>query len=438
MKLLVFAHTPPPHHGQSYMVQLMLDGFGGDHRRNVSKKEPGSEYGIECYHVNARLSKEIHEIGGFHPRKLFLLARYCGEAIWCRFRYGVTSFYYVPAPGHRAALYRDWVVMLLCRPFFKNITFHWHAAGLTEWLETSTPGWVRWVTQKLCGRPEQSIILSRYNNADGVKLRSGRIDVVHNGIADCCPDFENRVLPRRTARCRARQKFIRGEALTPVELEHTGPAPEIFKVLYVAHCSRAKGLFDAVEAVAAGNGLLAKNGHAIRIQLTVAGDFVSAVERTEFEARIKAPDLRFALPPTGATTPSPVTRVDSLQQSAVLYVGFLGGEQKSKAFIDADCFCLPTFYSNENQPVTLLEAMSYGLPIVTTRWRSLPELFPAGYLGLVDIQSCDQIAETFVKIMYAGAGYPLREIFLNRFTITKHLTELAQALTAIEERAEEG
>ncbi len=33
MKLLVFAHTPPPHHGQSYMVQLMLEGFGGDVRK---------------------------------------------------------------------------------------------------------------------------------------------------------------------------------------------------------------------------------------------------------------------------------------------------------------------------------------------------------------------------------------------------------------------
>src|SRR5712671_6997716 len=33
MKLLVFAHTPPPHHGQSYMVKLMLDGFGGDQRQ---------------------------------------------------------------------------------------------------------------------------------------------------------------------------------------------------------------------------------------------------------------------------------------------------------------------------------------------------------------------------------------------------------------------
>ena len=48
------------------------------------------------------------------------------------------NFYYVPAPGKRVALYRDWLVMLLCRPFFKNIILHWHAAGLAKWLETST------------------------------------------------------------------------------------------------------------------------------------------------------------------------------------------------------------------------------------------------------------------------------------------------------------
>ena len=28
MQLLVFAQTPPPHHGQSYMVQLMLNELG--------------------------------------------------------------------------------------------------------------------------------------------------------------------------------------------------------------------------------------------------------------------------------------------------------------------------------------------------------------------------------------------------------------------------
>jgi hypothetical protein len=35
MKLLLFAHVPPPHHGQSYMVKLILDGIGGDQRKRT-------------------------------------------------------------------------------------------------------------------------------------------------------------------------------------------------------------------------------------------------------------------------------------------------------------------------------------------------------------------------------------------------------------------
>ena len=98
MKLLVFAHTPPPHHGQSYMVRLMLDGFGGDHRRNARTAE-ASRHGITCYHVNARLSRNLEDIGEFRPQKVLLLLSYCLQAIWCRFRYGVTTLYYIPSPG---------------------------------------------------------------------------------------------------------------------------------------------------------------------------------------------------------------------------------------------------------------------------------------------------------------------------------------------------
>src|ERR1700722_12415646 len=74
MKLLVFAHTPPPHHGQSYMVKLMLDGFGGDCRGG---KRGGNNFGIECYHVNARFSKSLEDIGEFHGWKMFLVFFYC-------------------------------------------------------------------------------------------------------------------------------------------------------------------------------------------------------------------------------------------------------------------------------------------------------------------------------------------------------------------------
>ena len=135
MKLLVFAHTPPPHHGQSYMVKLLVDGLGGDHRSKIKESNiPAAHSEIECYHVNCRYSETIEDIGSFRLGKMWLVVRYCLEAIWCRFRYGVRAFYYVPAPGKRAALYRDWVVMLLCRPFFRQVIHHWHAAGLGDWL----------------------------------------------------------------------------------------------------------------------------------------------------------------------------------------------------------------------------------------------------------------------------------------------------------------
>jgi len=75
MKLVVFAHKPPPLHGQSYMVQLMLEGFGGD-RRKTHRANNGAERGIECYHVNARLSKELEDIGDLRVGKFILLLRY--------------------------------------------------------------------------------------------------------------------------------------------------------------------------------------------------------------------------------------------------------------------------------------------------------------------------------------------------------------------------
>ena len=39
MKLLVFAHVPPPHHGQAVMVELMLKGLGEE----KLKEEEGNE-----------------------------------------------------------------------------------------------------------------------------------------------------------------------------------------------------------------------------------------------------------------------------------------------------------------------------------------------------------------------------------------------------------
>jgi glycosyltransferase involved in cell wall biosynthesis len=424
MKLLVFAHTPPPHHGQSYMVRLMVTGFGGDRRKpnrqaqgdsgqggTVSAATPSrSPFGIECYHVNARLSQKLEDIGDFRFGKVLLLLGYCLQAIWCRFRYGVRNFYYIPAPGKRSALYRDWLVMLICRLFFDHVILHWHAAGLAKWLEMVVSMRSRSLTYRLMKQVDLSIVLSKYNRADAEKLFSRQIKVVNNGIPDPCPRFAQDVLPRRNARFAARRKLLSGETLTAAEVQSAGGEPDVIKVLYLAHCTHEKGLFDTLAAIALANQRLSQRRAPVSLRLKVAGGFVTAQEKADFEQRLAEPGMA----------------------NTVRYFGFVSGDQKKQLLREADLFCFPTYYENENQPVNLIEAMAFGLPILTTRWRSLPELFPANYPGLVNVRSPEQIADRLLALMAIENGEGFRDIFLRAFTLERHLASLSEAFTQVE------
>ena len=399
MKLLVFAHTPPPHHGQSYMVQLMLAGFGGDARReNASAPSP---LGLECYHVNARFSRGLSDVGEFQGAKIFLILWFCLQAIWVRFRYGVTNFYYVPAPGKRVALYRDWLVMLLCRPFFKNIILHWHAAGLAKWLETATTIASRTVTYRLIRPVELSIVLSQYNVADAEKLLSHQVRVVSNGIPDPCPDFDTAVLPRRQERLAARQQIFAGEILAE---------PVTVQILFLAHCTREKGLFAAAEAVLRVNYQLAVRRLPMKLKLVTAGNFVTIEEQAEFDQLRKNPEFA----------------------GVIEHLGFVAGAQKEQLLRASDLFLFPTQYLGENQPVNLIEAMAFGLPMVTTRWRSLPEMLPPNYPGLVDNQDPEKLAAAILKVLAVKSGEQGRKNFVARFTLERHLADLAAALRSVE------
>jgi glycosyltransferase involved in cell wall biosynthesis len=332
------------------------------------------------------------------------------QAIWCRFRYGVDNFYYVPAPGKSVALYRDWLVMFLCRPFFKNIILHWHAAGLAKWLETSVQIRTRAATYHAFKQAGLSVVISNYNVADAEKLLPRRIRVVSNGIPDPCPDFAKSVLPRRQARFAARMKLIANEPLSPGDLEPTGGDPQVVKVLFLAHCTREKGLFAAAQAVLVANRILSARQSPLQMKLFAGGSFVTSEEKTEFDQLLKNPEF----------------------SNAVKHLGFVSGAAREHALREADLFCFPTCYLGENQPVNLIEAMTFGLPIVTTRWRSLPEMLPADYPGLVVAQSPEQIADALIGLMMQENGERLRENFVSRFTLECHLAKLAEAIRSVE------
>jgi glycosyltransferase involved in cell wall biosynthesis len=410
VKLLVFAHTPPPHHGQSYMVQRLLGILGGDRRgrqgaRPELKGPAGRE--IECYHVDARFSDRIEAVGRFQFRKGLLILKYCAAAIGCRLRFGVKHFYYVPAPpGLRPALYRDFIVMAVCRPFFPQIIYHWHAAGLGDWLETHARPWERWLGRTLLARPALSIVQAQFNRRDGEQLASHRIAVVPYGIPDPCPRFEEDLQPRHHARAEMRRRLREATHARADETPQPDPPPTVFQVLYLGLCCRAKGLFDAIEAVAMANRTLRSTP--LRVRLAVAGTFWIESERAEFDQRIRQSDLTEGGP-------------------AVEYRGFVAGEDKARLMRESDCLCFPTYYPAESFGLVLVEAMAFGLPVVTTTWRMIPELLPPGYPGLVPPQSPARIADALLALLQQPYDPSLRAHFLAHFTDGK----FAEAMKAV-------
>jgi len=362
MKLLVFAHKPPPHHGQSYMVQLLLEALKGSP--------------IRAFHVDARLSNDFEDIGRMRWGKIFWALKYCFQAIWLRLRHGIDNFYYVPASGNRAPLYRDWIVMLLCRPFFRRMIYHWHSAGLGEWLQTKAKRWEKWLSARLINAPDLSIVLGNYNRRDAEAVGSKNVAVVPNGIPDPRPDFEKDVLPVRVAQADKRQS---GESYN-------------FQVLYLGLCYRQKGLFDLLEAIAMANEKL--RGTPVRIKLIVAGTFFVAAEREEFDERIVQPDL----------------------VNWVEYKGFVSGEEKRGLLRTSDCLCFPTYYEAESFGLVVIEAMAYGLPVVVTNWRGVPEVLPEGYEHTVEPQAPDQLARALVSLLGEGYDPRLRAHFLEHYT----------------------
>lgn len=276
----------------------------------------------------------------------------------------------------------------------------------------------RATTYRLFKPVDLSIVLSKYNFVDAEKLLSRNICVVNNGIPDPCPDFAESILPRRRARFAARVKLLKGESLTSSELACAGDDPQIVKVLFLAHCMKGKGLFDTLTGLALANARLLRANSPIRMHLTVAGEFINPSEQTEFYERIAEPGLQAE---SGRTA-----------KSCVTYIGFANDEYKRRVFIESDCFCFPTYYHAESFGLVAVEAMAFGLPVVTTCWRSLPEMLPPGYPGLVAIKSPNQIADALLAMMVQPNGEYLRENFLNRFTLQRYLTNHAEAIHSVE------
>ena len=76
----------------------------------------------------------------------------------------------------------------------------------------------------------------------------------------------------------------------------------------------------------------------------------------------------------------------------------------------------------------LIEALAYGLPCVTTRWRSIPEYFSADYPGLCIPRDVPALARALHAVVERVDGRSLRCEYEQRFAVDPHLSALAAAI----------
>lgn len=335
---------------------------------------------VQFHHVRMAFSGDIQEVGVFRWKKIFHLVAVFFGIVVARFRTGAQVLYYPPASPNIVPFLRDCVLLIGARWLFKKTVFHFHANGLAD-LYARLP----WLLQKAFWlayrKPALSIAISDYGKRDGEFLRSQEIMIIPNGIPE-------------------------QSTLSEVNKSTLKATPEI---LFCGMVSEEKGIGILLEACAK----LKQRG--VSFGCKIVGKAASEVEEKKFKAFIQNHRL----------------------EGTVEFTGPLYDDNKWKAYAGADIFCFPTHYSAESFGLVAVEAMMFGLPVVATNWRGLPDIVSDGETGfLVPPMNAKSIAERLELLILDSnlrrtMGTAGRRRYEERFTINKFRNRMEEALSSV-------
>jgi glycosyltransferase involved in cell wall biosynthesis len=191
-----------------------------------------------------------------------------------------------------------------------------------------------------------------------------------------------------------------------------------FKILFLSNLIESKGYFDVLQAAK-----ILRNNHEISdFEFHFAGQFIKNVDDKTVSS-VEDAQLRFEL-----------FIKDNNLSSVIKYHGVVSGNDKEKLLEQANIFVLPTNYNNEGQPVSIIEAIAHGLPIITTDYRAINDLVSDGKNGFfVEYGNAEQIAHKIALLikdaaLYSSMSQSSLDYFNEKFTMKKHLARLVPHL----------
>ena len=279
---------------------------------------------FETNYINLTTSFDINNIGKGSFQKLKIILK----ILWSTFKAVRSTKYdlcYLTLTAKGAGFYKDFLVVSILKLFRQNIVYHFHNKGVNEF---SKKGYND-LLYRFAFRNTKAILLSPKLYKDIKKY------VPENRVYYCPNGIEH--VPNITSTIEKKQ--LQGK-------EH--------QFLFLSNMMEEKGVLVLLKACQV---LLLRN---INFECHFIGAWADISDKF-FEQNVMELNI----------------------SKNVFMHGKKYDEEKLTFFDNADTFVFPTYYHNECFPLVLLEAMQFGLPIISTNEGGISDIVVDGQTGIL-------------------------------------------------------
>ena len=299
-----------------------------------------------------------------------------------------TNGLYLVMSRSRAGFVRDAIAIWIAVILRRATVLHLHGGGYDTFYE-GQPRWMRYLIRVTLSKVDAIIVLGHLLTEQFSFLPRKRLVVIPNGL--------------------------------PMELEPPKGTPRHIsypiRILYLSNLIESKGYLELVRACA----LLRDAG--LDLTCDLCGAFIRTAQcspGTVADARVTFSEL-----------------VDDLGlQDIIRYRGVVTGPSKQEILEQASLLVLPTSYPGEGQPLSIIEALAFGVPVIATRFRGIPEQVVDGVNGhVITSARPEAIAAAVWKALrddrhYADLSVGARRHYLEHFRQDVHIDKVTALLEA--------
>lgn len=316
---------------------------------------------FECKFINLSTSSSTSKIGIFNLKKVVIYLDIIYQIISSRLFERYDIVYIAPSVSDWGFI-KDFILVIIIKSLNRKVVYHLHNKGVSK-----QDNLLYKLMFKYFFRNVKIILLSELLFHDLIKYVDRKnVFICPNGIEEV-PLLEEELKKKNSN--------------------------SIPNILFLSNLITSKGVFDVIEACA----ILKKKGIKFKVK------FIGA------EVEVSKSMFQFIL--------SKYNLLDEIE-----YLGVKVGIDKHLQLLLADVFVFPTYYDKECFPLVILEAMQYGLPIISTKEGGIPDLVKEEVNGLIVNRKSPNEISSKLEVLLGDKekmkrfSKQSRNIFLNKYT----------------------